>query len=163
MMRNGVPINKINQLNDVILNEIISKFNVEFQCPINFLKAAFPNLSVSDEFTLSSALDYLSAATCLLIYVSFSKRIELQALREKMCFSLENSVQQSMADFLTAIGSTRDVFQLSFKSVVKEISNFSETHDSQNSIISDSFSTPVKSNASKISYDSPLQGFFQVI
>ncbi|KAK6624443.1 hypothetical protein RUM44_011302 [Polyplax serrata] len=161
MMRNGVPINKINQLNDVILNEIISKFNVEFQCPINFLKAAFPNLSVSDEFTLSSALDYLSAATCLLIYVSFSKRIELQALREKMCFSLENSVQQSMADFLTAIGSTRDVFQLSFKSVVKEISNFSETHDSQNSIISDSFSTPVKSNASKISYDSPLQGFFQ--
>ena len=94
--------------------------------------------------------------------MSYTKKSELDEIRENMCVSLDNTTQCRIAEFLTSLEKHQDVFQLSFENVKKQIYDFVEVQNS-NSCNGDSINTPVKSsNIVNSSFESPLQGFFQV-
>lgn len=156
------PEQKITRIDNDNLNDVLKKLRPEFQKPSEFLMATFPNLIISDEFSISSSFDYLCAATLFLIYISFSTEIELEEFRKNMCKNLDNTTQYNIAEFLTNLQNHEDVFQLSLDIIKKEILIFSEKFGSHPTEMGDIIKTPIKQNVSNNSFDSPLQGFFQV-
>lgn len=133
---------------------------------IDFINDIFPNSLDNLLPIISTDFDYLCAATVFLIYVSFSNKSELDALRQSMCLKLENSVQTHIADFLMSVQKQGDVFKISINEIKGEIFKFVQSYSSpQLSMSGDGIKTPmtpVSRSSQPKCCDSPLMEFFQV-
>lgn len=129
----------------------------------NFIHTTFPNYEIN-YLSLETATDrdILCTCTLLLMYVCFSTKCELEALRQKMCVKLDNTGQENVTEFLMNINEQGDAFSCSQKMIIEEILKFSQRHSLDHSAYGDGFGTPIKSFGSPGSCKSPLLEFLQV-